>query len=339
MSIFRNTPRASGPSYRPGDLVRVRSLSEILATLDVNGCLEGLPFMPEMAGFCGRVLRVHRQARRTCVEGNAIRRMDNTLLLEESRCDGAEHQGCQRKCLIFWKDAWLEPAVEGSQIAGEPSEAQRAALAQLPTYRDGRFYCQSTELVEATSPIAAENIRYYLHDFWVGETTLRRLAYVVWFLCINKLWQALFRRDYYSRLTGKETKTRNPPLNLVPGEWVEVKSAAEIQATLDEEGRNRGLRFEAEMAAYCGRRFRVAAPVNTIIDEKTGKMLELTNTVALEGGTCQGICASNCPRANYFYWREVWLRRVTLPNEGVPAALPVLAECGACAGGDPNCVV
>jgi hypothetical protein len=39
-------------------------------------------------------------------------------------------------------------------------------------------------------------------------------------------------------------------------------------------------------------------------------MVQLTNTVALEGVVCQGLCAKNCPRANYLYWRESWLRRV-----------------------------
>ena len=39
-------------------------------------------------------------------------------------------------------------------------------------------------------------------------------------------------------------------------------------------------------------------------------MVRLNNTVILEGLTCEGICFRNCPRANYFYWREIWLRRV-----------------------------
>src|SRR5215475_13657598 len=34
---------------RPGEMIEVRSLPEILATLDERGCLDGLPFMPEMA--------------------------------------------------------------------------------------------------------------------------------------------------------------------------------------------------------------------------------------------------------------------------------------------------
>ena len=43
---------------RKGDLVEVRSPEEILATLDPNGELDALPFMPEMADFCGKRFRV-----------------------------------------------------------------------------------------------------------------------------------------------------------------------------------------------------------------------------------------------------------------------------------------
>jgi len=81
------------------------------------------------------------------------------------------------------------------------------------------------------------------------------------------------------------------------------------EITLDSRGRNRGLTFEPEMLHCCGRRYRVLTPVRRIIAETTGKMVELSNTVILEGVTCQGIRAKNCPRAHYFYWREAWLQR------------------------------
>ena len=36
----------------PGDLVEVRAPEEILRTLDADGTLDHLPFMPEMVEFC-----------------------------------------------------------------------------------------------------------------------------------------------------------------------------------------------------------------------------------------------------------------------------------------------
>ena len=41
-------------NLRIGEIVEVRSPEEILATLDENGELDGLPFMPEMLAWCGR---------------------------------------------------------------------------------------------------------------------------------------------------------------------------------------------------------------------------------------------------------------------------------------------
>jgi hypothetical protein len=40
------------------DLVEVKAPDEILQTLDANGALDHLPFMPEMIQFCGRRFRV-----------------------------------------------------------------------------------------------------------------------------------------------------------------------------------------------------------------------------------------------------------------------------------------
>ena len=37
---------------RVGERVEVRSAEEIFATLDKSGCLNSLPFMPEMLQFC-----------------------------------------------------------------------------------------------------------------------------------------------------------------------------------------------------------------------------------------------------------------------------------------------
>src|SRR5919201_470703 len=92
---------------RSGDLVEVRSEREILATLDERGELDSLPFMPEMLPYCGRRFRVFKVAHKTCdtieYAGVGLRRMRNAVHLENLRCDGSAHDGCQAGCLIFWK--------------------------------------------------------------------------------------------------------------------------------------------------------------------------------------------------------------------------------------------
>src|SRR5690349_9789766 len=96
-------------NLKAGDWVEVRSREEILATLDENGCLENLPFMPEMFAFCGRRLRVYKRAHKTCDTVNDYkgRRMKDAVHLDGVRCDGQGHGGCEASCLIYWKTAWL----------------------------------------------------------------------------------------------------------------------------------------------------------------------------------------------------------------------------------------
>jgi hypothetical protein len=326
-------------TLRRGDIVTVRSLAEILATLDADGKFDGMPFMPEMAPFCGMTLQVRRRAERTCVEGLGMRGLRDSVLLDGMRCDGSAHDGCQRGCLFFWKTAWLRPVgslpeprsarpnpagaanpasdqglAEASERSRRPYPPESPPLpirnvSQLPTKKGDLFYCQSTELRHATSDSLPGKLRCHLHDLRIGELTLRRFAYVVWRAVANRTWRLLHGRAYYE-LTGQQKQTAPGELNLQPGEWVQVRTAAEIQATLDANGRNRGLSFDPEMLIHCGRRYRVATPLRKIIFEENAKMIELDNTVLLEGLTCQGICALNCPRANYFYWREIWLKRV-----------------------------
>jgi hypothetical protein len=69
---------------RAGELVEVRSKEEILSTLDTDGALDGLPFMPEMLQCCGNRFRVYKRADKTCdtiTGSNQSRRMKNTVHL------------------------------------------------------------------------------------------------------------------------------------------------------------------------------------------------------------------------------------------------------------------
>ena len=84
---------------KPGDVVEVRSAAEILETLDTDGALNGMPFMPEMTKFAGKRFTVDRRAEKICdtVSGEPpnSRRLRDSVLLEDLRCDGSGHDGCQ----------------------------------------------------------------------------------------------------------------------------------------------------------------------------------------------------------------------------------------------------
>ena len=105
--------------FKAGDWVEVLSREEILKTLDRKGQLEAMPFMPEMFAYCGKRFRVYKRAHKTCDTVNDYmgRRMKDAVHLEETRCDGLSHGGCEASCLLFWKTSWLRP-VDGPHADG-----------------------------------------------------------------------------------------------------------------------------------------------------------------------------------------------------------------------------
>src|SRR4051812_36241092 len=108
-------------TLRVGEWVKVLSKDEILATLDRNGTLDGMPFMPEMFAFCGQRFRVYRRAHKTCDTVFPVRSRRITRAVHlETRCSGEAHGGCQAGCLIFWKEAWLK-RVDDEQTRKAPT--------------------------------------------------------------------------------------------------------------------------------------------------------------------------------------------------------------------------
>lgn len=92
---------------RPGEWVRVKPEKEILASLDRCNQNKGLVWMPIMSQYCGKKLKVYKRVDRIVLESTGeIRKLKNTVLLEDSICDGI--YGCDRSCFHFWREAWLE---------------------------------------------------------------------------------------------------------------------------------------------------------------------------------------------------------------------------------------
>jgi hypothetical protein len=334
---------------RNGEVVEVKSVDEILATLDERGRLEALPFMPEMLAYAGKRLRVSRRALKLCdtIGGTGYHRMYGAVHLEDTRCDGGAHDGCQAGCLLYWKEAWLkriepgeEPAVVTPAVAvdepggGRPLSTVPPLLATT-TRADGQdggplYSCQATELDKAAPELLPWwDVRTYIRDVRSGNARLLPMLRSLLVLAFNK-FQGASRRFLPPRLrlvkggqnwpfiAGSLEKTPKELLELQADELVEVKSKEEILATLDRKGCNRGLSFDREMLQYCGRRARVLRRVEHIIDEKTGKMLDFGgDCIILDGVICAGDYNQYCPRHIYPYWREIWLRRVEDPAGAV----------------------
>ena len=326
---------------KAGEYVEVRSREEILATVDDDACFENLPFMPEMLRYCGKTLRVASSAHKTCdtVAQTGGRRMRDAVHLEDVRCDGSAHGGCEAGCLIFWKHAWLKNPKDSAQSSERPTYAQwddarLAATTQGSTTGNGPVYrCQATTLLDATEPLHWWDLRQYFVDLRSRNVTVGQLIGALFFAVFNHIakigfgHRALIRAydcvqslrggTRYPFRTGQLPDGARTPietLGLQPGDTVRVKSHEEILATLDASGKNRGMSFDAEMVPYCGTTHRVHHRVNRIIHESSGKMIEMkTPCIVLDGVVCRSRYSSGrffCPRAIYSYWRESWLERV-----------------------------
>jgi hypothetical protein len=323
---------------RIGDLVEVKGVDEVLATLDEHGSLRALPFMPEMLQFSGRRFRVSRLAIKLCdtKDSTGMHRMRDTVHLEGLRCDGSAHGGCQAGCLLYWNQAWLrrvepdEPAGQATPASGEPARPVPALLADATragVAEDGEvaYSCQATEVTKAAPErMPWWDARQYARDVTSGNAAVVPMLRSLLVLLFNK-FQAANRRflpglllikgaKRWPFIEGRLTRTPKDVLDLRPGELVEVKSREEIFRTLDTRDRNRGLAFDTEMLRYCGQRARVLRRVEHILDERTGKMLHLKgDCIVLEGVVCTAEYNQYCPRSIYPYWREIWLRRVEEP--------------------------
>lgn len=345
--------------FHSGDWVQVRSKEEILKTLDKNGQVDHLPFMPEMFQFCGQQFQVSKRAHKTCDPPNGIlgRRMPRTVHLEGTRCNGDAHGGCQARCLLFWKDEWLakidgptdqplalpqlssntasQGCTEQDVIAGTLVQISPAAPPSDLTY-----ICQSTQVDRATSHLPWWDVRQYIEDYTSGNVTLLQLLVASLFFIYTQVisagiglgsplrWiydtvQKARNATLFPMRTGliaKGGKTPSVKLDLKPGELVKVRSYGEILETLTEDALNRGMYFDPEMVPFCGKTFRVLARVNTIVNEKTGKIQAIKNDcIILDEAVCMACYAKNrrfCPRGIYPYWREIWLERV---GEPIPA--------------------
>jgi hypothetical protein len=311
--------RAMAPKV--GDWVEVLSFDEIRATLDGEGEREQVPFMPEMAGYSGRRLRVSAVMTKICGGGRGMRGIlgEPLVLLDDLRCDGRSHGLCHRGCTLLWKPAWFRHVDEGPR---DPSGVLPAPPASWPyptRTESGAYRCQATALPRATFPVSIPGkLLTAFRDLRRREWNLGSLATVYVETLAHRL-KSLARRA--AGVASRRRKTPVERLGLRPGDWVQVKSLAEISATLDRNGRNRGLEFSRYMTPFCGRTYRVGALMENFIDERTGELRRLENTVLLESVWCGGETTSGpCRRAELLYWREIWLRPVAGPGEarGVP---------------------
>lgn len=334
LAIRGSTHESQVLDLKIGEWVEVRSQEEIFETLDDNGALDRMPFMPEMLQFCGKRFPVYKLAHKTCDTATRTggRSVEHTVHLP-LRCDGSGHDGCQAGCLIFWKEAWLRRVdvsgtapVASSRSTGSPAftlvQLQRATSRPAPDDPAERIYtCQNTEIPRATKPLRWWDVRQYIRDVTSGNVTVRKAAFVLGRAIFNAAQRKRGGGGFPAFPVPTKTKTPRERLDLKIGELVQVKTPEEIAETLDVNYRNRGLFFDVELIRWCGGIYRVKTRVEKIINEQTGRMIHLPNDcIVLEGVACAAECSRGrllCPREIHHYWREIWLRRVPSPSDAV----------------------
>lgn len=301
--------------FKTGDFVGVLKYEEIQKTLDANGTLDGLPFMPEMIQYCGKRFRVKLNVEKTCVSclftshrvQNSIRQfiLNDIIFLENLRCDGNFHDSCQEGCMIFWKSSWLNFSTSALDQADQKTLIETPEPLKVKT-NDRKYFCQSTQLHKITRKLSLfQKFTKLTKEIARGDVSL--------FIALESLLIPVIRKFTYEKnfeMNGSKTPAES--LNLEPGECVQVKSFEEIVKTLDSEGRNKGLEFYHDMKQFCGQILTVRNRLDRMINEATGDMMEIKNTVILEDTVCSYQHSFlGCPRERFQIWREIWLKRVS----------------------------
>jgi hypothetical protein len=246
-------------------------------------------------------------------------------MLEDLRCDGSGHDGCQAECRFFWKEAWLRKLAPDAPptppFAPSDTHALLERAARGTRSRDqedgkvGMLYrCQNTDIPQYSEYLNVWDPRPYLREYTSGNVSLSRFVQVTSRAAITEPLRKLGYIPEIHLPGSAAPSDKFEPLNLLPGELARVKSKEEIAKTLTPDGRHKGMWFDREMMPYCGGVYRVRQRIERFINERDGKLLVLKNQpVTLEGVVCSGnnsICRWMCPREIYPFWHECWLERV-----------------------------
>ena len=309
--------RLLGHDFVVGDFVEVKTWSEIKATLDEDGCLEQLPFMPEMLAMCGNPARVFRCMHRLFDyrKSRRMRHMHGSVLLVGAMCDGSAHGGCNAACHTIWKTDWLRRVEHPDDVSsGSPNaaaefpvdDARQGSGTQPP-----RYTCQLTQLNVASEPIGNWSAANFIRPLVAGNVAFRafvvgRLTYL--FNKIQHLRQGVSFPAFGPFAQDSSSHQEGP---LKPGDQVIARSPAEIRATLNDQLMHRGMGFESDMLKYCGQRCRVGSEVKSLIDIVTGEMRTMkTPAYILKDIHFSGERQLFNAQYEPLFWRSAWLNRV-----------------------------
>lgn len=301
-----------GHDFLVGDAVKVRSFDEIAATLDVSGCINGIPFMPEMRRFCGSTARVLRSVDKIYDYDRTrdMRDLKRCVILTGMHCDGAMHGQCEAACFTLWNVAWLEHAPDVAapreQAPGAPKN-DRAPAANVGE----RFSCQYTQLHAATRPLRPLDPVQDLRPLIAGNVTVPAFVVAIATRAFNFLQRVRGGVTFPVMEARKNSQPAVEERALSVGDLVIVRPPGEIAQTLNRQGKHKGLWFDRDMVKFCGQKFRVSATVTRLIDVTNGQMRSVkTPCYLLENVDSTGEYLRFNAQSDPLFWRDVWLQRV-----------------------------
>jgi hypothetical protein len=98
-------------NLQKGEIVKVRSSEEISNTLDEKNKYERCEFMESMWQYCGKEYKVFKRVEKILDPWtDKLRKCKNLVILEGLICHGDPTHAteCDRTCLYYWNEAWLE---------------------------------------------------------------------------------------------------------------------------------------------------------------------------------------------------------------------------------------
>ena len=108
-------------------------------------------------------------------------------------------------------------------------------------------------MFRATTTLRRRDLRHFVQDLTSGNVrpwNFVRYSLLATSNVLGSLHPAWGRYPTVRGLAGSTTPTA--VLNLMPGEWVEVRSKEEVMRTLDTRKRNRGLFFDVRCSGFVG---------------------------------------------------------------------------------------
>ena len=252
---------------RPGDVVEVRSAAEILATLDGDGALDKMPFMPEMVPSRGSALhgnapcrqdlrhdRGHRKpshARHRLPRGSPLRRVGPRRLPGglQALLEGSVASPCRRSAQA--RSMRATRMLPSSSISRRPGRGPCASSA-ASGLRSGA--ARQPKRSRPPTPLKTSDLPQYWRELTNGNFGLLRFIGLAGPRVrhgdcepCRPAQAAPIARPGEPIHSGQSRLTSSPATSCRCG------LRAEIAATLDEDGLNRGLSFDREMLPYCGR--------------------------------------------------------------------------------------